>query len=94
MKRLTILLAAAALAVALGAGCAHRSHVHEHYGESVRTLRSEMIAHPEAGDRVRQVEGLPAETADHVTDGYHQRQAEAAAIEPGGNHSTLDNVAE
>jgi hypothetical protein len=93
MKRHTI-FAAAALAAALGAGCAHRSHVKEHYGESVRTLRAQQIAHPEAGQRERQVEGLPAETADHVTSGYHERQAQAAEIEPGGNRSTLDNIAE
>lgn len=60
---------------ALGAGCAH-SHVDEHWGESYRTAKVTQVAHPEASDEVRPVEGIGATTADHVTDNYHERQVE------------------
>lgn len=60
----------------LGMGCANRSHVNEHWGESYRTLKAQQIANPDAGQEVQVVEGMSSTTARDVTTTYHSRQAE------------------
>jgi hypothetical protein len=62
--------------VGLGLGCANRSHVSDHWGESYRTLKAQQIANPDAGQEVQVVEGMSSTTARDVSATYHTRQAE------------------
>jgi hypothetical protein len=60
-------IAPLALGLALAAGgCATPSHVDDHFGESQRTLKAQMIANPDAGKDERPVAGLGASEAGQV----------------------------